>query len=140
MTTTQNNTVHPHIHLQTYARGVVEKSKNVVAASSCPIDRPAMRLVRGTIMFWSFLHNRNRRKALKWHRKLKEAEQEGLDALVFDEVDRSEAVVIDGVACPVSQTQTTIRYADHVKNNCDNREVVLEVADTCSYWAHVPIQ
>ena len=72
MTTAQNNTVHPHIHLQTYARGVVEKCKNVVVASGIDIDRPAMRTVRGTIMFWSFLHNRNRRKALKWHRKVQE--------------------------------------------------------------------
>jgi hypothetical protein len=91
------------------------------------------------MMFWSFLHNRNRRKALKWHGKLKEAEQEHVDALVFDEVDRSEVLSIDGVLCPVSQTQTLMAFADVVKSNCDDREFVLEDADTCSYWTHVPI-
>ena len=97
MTTTQNNTI---VRIQTYARELVEHNRKYMEFDH--VDYPRMEFLRGEIMFWSFLHNRNRRKALKWHRKLH---------------------------------SSTLNYLTH-----EMREDVLEDADTCSYWAHVPIQ
>ena len=86
-------------------------------------------------MFWSYCHNGNRTKAMKWRAKAEAWWQECLDELMFPEGDVPHCrVMINGELMRVDQEETARQVALGMKSFTDAADDWLGDADRWRHW------
>jgi hypothetical protein len=105
------------------------------AASCGGIKAPHNFSHKAMAMFWTYCHNGNRTKAMKWKAKTEAWLQQCLDELMFPEGDVPYCrVMIDGEFMRVDQEDTMLQVASGMKSFTDVADHWLKYADRLRHW------